>query len=120
MTFWEISSLIGFGATVLGAWLTAAAYHNGRATRTLMRSFAEHFDHRHVETQEMMRQMHADTQATLARMDARWQDVDTRWQAIDARWREAWERMDARTERMDERADARHRETIEALRTLRA
>ena len=34
-------SLIGFGATVLGAWLTASSYSNGRATRGLMRDLAE-------------------------------------------------------------------------------
>ena len=83
MSFWEVLSLFGFGATVLGAWLTASSYYNGRATRGLMRDLAEHFDRRHAETQAMI------------------------------------ERMDARTERMDQRADERHREVIEAIRTLR-
>ena len=88
MTFWEVLSLIGFGATVLGAWLTASSYYNGRATRALIRDFAEHFDRRHLETQQLTRGM-------------------------EERHRELLDRM-------DQRANDRHRDTIEAIRTLRA
>ena len=95
MTFWEVLSLIGFGATVLGAWLTASAYYNGRAIRALMRDFAGHFDRRHAEPHEMIREMQQGTRALL-------------------------ERMDARMERMDKRADDRHRDTLEVINTLRA
>lgn len=50
-------------------------------------------------TRRLVQALHTETQQTLAQMDAHWQ----------ASW-----------ERMDQRADERHREVIEAMRTLRA
>jgi hypothetical protein len=102
MTFWEVLSVIGFGATVLGAWLTASSYYNGERTRALTRDLAALSDQRHRETQEMIHEMHRGSER------------------MDERHTALLERMDVRTERMDERADERHREVIEAIRTLRA
>lgn len=103
MTFWEALGLIGFGAAVLGAWLTVASYYDGRRTRALMRDLAQHADQRHTDTQVMTRDLMADLQAKT---------------------RDLIREMQSETrlllERMDERADERHREVIEAIRTLRA
>lgn len=57
MTFWEILSLIGFGVTLLGAWLTASSYYNGERTRTLIRNLADLGDRRHLDTQQMVRDL---------------------------------------------------------------
>jgi hypothetical protein len=76
---------------ILAAVLGVVTWRLTRATDKLITQGRD-------STQALMKEVHADTQRTLAQMDERWQL--------------AWERM-------DQRADERHREFVQALQAMR-
>lgn len=89
MSYLALASLVfgavGLGASILGAFLTAASRRNGELTRTVLR---EVIAQQNEQTRALIQQMRQETQALL--------------------------------ERMDQRADERHRESLEAIKALRA
>ena len=99
MSFWELLAIVlsaaGVFASILGAFLTYAARKNGEATRELIRRTGE-------ATQELIRGTTAATHELIRDLN-----------------RGMEERLATLLERMDLRADERHREVIEAIRTLR-
>ena len=104
MSFLEVLSIVlgaaGLFASILGAFLTVAARHNGEATRTLVREMTAGTQE---ATRTLVREMTAETQAATRDLI-----------------RSMEERMTTILERMDQRADDRHREVIDAIRALRA
>lgn len=68
MTWWEWLGLVATGAglfaSILGAWLTYAARWNGERTRELIREMQ-------AQTQGTLAQMHRETLQVLDHMDAR-------------------------------------------------
>jgi uncharacterized membrane protein len=100
MTFWELIGVVatsaGLFASILGAFLAYATRKNGEATRGLIQGTEE-------ATRELIRSSAESTRELTRSMEER----------MTRHFTEVLERMDLR-------ADERHREVIEAIRTLRA
>jgi hypothetical protein len=100
VTFWEafgvIVSAAGLFASILGAFLTHASRKNGEATRALISSMEERMV-RHLTGLEERTVRHSS--GLEERMSKHFTEV---------------------LDRMDRRADERHREVVEAIRTLKA
>lgn len=110
MSFWELFTALASAASIVSFAIAISGVFNGRATRRVVREMTG-------DTQNLIRSGQEDTRALLRETQNLIQSnqADTR-----ALLQEMQSEARALFERMDQRADERHREVIEAIRTLRA
>jgi len=147
MSFWELFMALASAASIVSFAIALSSVFNGLATRRLIREMTAEthtrLDHSQESTQAFIAHSHESTQAVIARSHESTQALMNRsqesTQAFIAHSQESTQAFIARLhadtqaliremqqetrqllERMDERADDRHREVIEAIRTLRA